>query len=349
MNPGQEHPLAALPHARFEPVPLPSLPPGEISAGRLEPVLREWACSPPIRALAEASGWEWPQERDTGTLLVRLDELSNAWDFRDQRERNFIESAPAEVNGRVVSNELVIPAARALGLVESGPVPQGRFSAVAVLCGLITACVNRTHLAAHLLRGGLDAALVVVLGGHRELGGREPGIARELGFGELFDEADAVVAATRLAFGLGDPELAQDADQHPAAWQNALWAASARYRWPKGDGLPAPEVLIVPSADPARRRVNTADQLRYWAAKARLGADDRILLVTSQIYVPFQQLDAVRVLGLEHGCSVSCCGVDGSNAYLPMRAFGGRDYLQEIRSALRAASALMAAAHQAGY
>ena len=124
MNPGQEHPIAAMPHTRFEPVPLPSMPSGELTPARLDPVLREWACSPPVRALADASGWEWPQERDTGKLLAKLDELSKAWDFRGQRERNFIESAPAEVKGRLVPDELVIPAARALGLVESSPVPQ---------------------------------------------------------------------------------------------------------------------------------------------------------------------------------------------------------------------------------
>jgi len=59
-------------HVRFEPVPLPSLAPGELTVARLEPVLRDWVSSPPLRALAESSGWDWPGCSDTGELLARL-------------------------------------------------------------------------------------------------------------------------------------------------------------------------------------------------------------------------------------------------------------------------------------
>jgi hypothetical protein len=253
------------------------------------------------------------------------------------------------VHGRVVPDDLVEGAARALGLVDAAPAPAGRFSAVLVLSGLVSACVNRTRRTAELLREGLDAGSVAVLSGHRKLAGKEPDQARELGLGELFDEADAVLAATREAFGLGEPELAERPGPRLAEWNDSLRAASGRYRWAAAGQAPGVEVLIVPSADPASRRVNTADQLKYWAEGAGIGAADRVLLVTTQIYVPFQQFDGLRMLGLDRGCAVSCCGVDAGTAYLPMKEFGGRSYLQEVRSALRAASALLAAARQAGH
>jgi hypothetical protein len=333
----------------FEPVPLPSPPPGGLSAAWLEPALRKWAASPPLRALAGASGWPWPEGADTAALLSRLAELSDDWNFRAERERNFIESDPAEVNGRVVPDDLVKGAARALGLVDATPAPAGRFSAVLVLSGLVSACVNRTRRTAELLREGLDARSVAVLTGHRKLGGKEPDQARELGLGRLFDEADAVLAATREAFGLGDPELAERSRPRLTEWDDSLWGASGRYRWAAAGQSTEVEVLIVPSADPVGRRVNTADQLRCWSERAGIGAADRVLLVTTQIYVPFQQFDGLRMLGLNRGCAVSACGVDAGTAYLPMKEFGGRSYLQEVRSALRAASALLAAAHQAGH
>jgi hypothetical protein len=333
----------------FDPVPLPSPPPGGISVGWLDPALREWATSPPVRALADASGWSWSADDDTDKLLQRLAELSADWDFRAQRERNFIESDPAEVNGRVIPDDLVTDAARALGLVDATPAPAGRFSAVLVLSGLVSACVNRTRRTAELLRQGLDAGSVTVLGGHRELGGKEPDQARELGFGELFDEADAIVAGTCDAFGLPEPVSAIQSTPQPTGWSKALWAASARYHWPGSETTPPVDVLIAPSTEPDTRRANTADNLRYWAKQAGIGPQDRVLLVTTQIYVPFQQLDGLRMLGLEHGCAVSACGVDIQTAFLPMKGFNGRSYLQEIRSALRAASSLMAAARQAGH
>ena len=69
------------------------------------------------------------------------------------------------------------------------------------------------------------------------------------------------------------------------------------------------------------RRVNTEDQLRYWAARNGIGRDDRVLLLTTQIYVPFQQLVALRMLGIERGCAVHYCGMDAGSSYLPARSF----------------------------
>jgi hypothetical protein len=325
----------------FETVPLPSLPPGELTCARIDPVLRDWASSPPLRALAEASGWEWPSCQGTAELLTGLAGLSSDWDFRARlggKERNFIETDPAEVNGRIIPEELIKAAAQALGLVEATAVPAERFTALVVLSGLVRACVNRTTHAADLLLDGVQAETAVILGGHRQLGGDEPAQARDLGFGEVFDEADAVVAATRQAFDLAAPEATQESAAQLPAWDDALWGGSARYRWP---GV---EVVIAPSGEPSHRRANTQDQLRYWADLAGIGRADRVLLLTTQIYVPFQQLVGLRVLGLERNCRVYCCGVDAASSLLPGKTFSGRSYLQEIRSALRAAAELMMAA-----
>lgn len=330
---------------RFDPVPLPSLPPGQLTAARLDPLLRDWAGCLALRTLAEASGWDWPADADTPGLLARLADQSADWDFRGGKERNLaarVAGTAADVNGRVIPEDLIAAAATALDLVRTGPIPAGRFSHLVVLCGQVNASINRTKFAADLLRDGLAADSTVVLSAHRELRGIEPEQARTAGFGELFDETDAVIAATQQAFGLGAPEQSEHTESASAKWDDGLWGASARYRWKQT------EVVVVPSSEPARRRANTADQLHYWAELAGLGRNDRVLLITTQIYVPFQQLAALQLLGLARGCGVYCCGVDATNSALPLRQFSGREYLQEIRSALLAARELMAAAQQAG-
>jgi hypothetical protein len=291
-----------------------------------------------MRALASASGWEWPAGQDTSGLVARLAELSADWDFREQSgrvERNLIGTEPAVVAGREVPEQLIVAAARALGLVKAVPVPEEPFTALVVLSGLVRACINRTRYAADLMQSGLHAKSVSVLGGHRALAGDEPETAAQLGLGEPFDEAEVIVAATREAFGLGEPLTAVQSAPSLSSWDNALWGESAHYDWGHVD------VTIVPSSEPASRRVNTVDQLRYWARDRSIGASDRVLLLTTQIYVPFQQLAGLQVLGIEYGCQVRCCGVDADNSVLPGRTFGGRSYLQEIRSALLAARDLM--------
>lgn len=326
----------------FDPVPLPAGEPGGYEPAALDEALRGWATSEPMRALAEASGWDWLAETDTLALLERLADLSADWDFRKNRERNFIEAALAEVNGRNIPDDLVIAAARALGLVDAVAVTGRKFSHLVVLSGLVSACVNRTYRAAQLIRGGLAVDAVVVLGAHRALGGAEPRQAAEAGLGDLTDEAEVIVAAAQKGFALGAPLAARESQPpadpgHPATFH----AASAHYQWP------SVEVVIAPSGEPDKRRANTADQLRHWANMAGVGSEHGVLILTTQIYVPYQHLETVRVLGLERGCGVYSCGVDAASSLLPRATpFGGRDYLQEIRSALRAAPALSRAARE---
>lgn len=84
-----------------------------------------------------------------------------------------------------------------------------------MLSGLVRAYVNRTRRASALLGEGIDAASVTVLGGHRKLGGDEPVLAKEQGFGEQFDEADVVLAATRQALSLGETRALRKARAGP--------------------------------------------------------------------------------------------------------------------------------------
>jgi len=177
---------------------------------------------------------------------------------------------------------------------------------------------------------------VVVLGAHRMLAGGEIELAREAGLGDFADEAEVILAATQRAFGLGTPLSSEEPQSAPVIEQPELFhAASARYRWP------SVEVVIAPSSEPMNRRANTPDQLRHWADEADLGSEHDVLILTTQIYVPYQHLETVRILGLERGCGVYSCGVNAATALLPGRRFCGRDYLQETRSALLTASALL--------
>ena len=290
-----------------------------------------------MRTLAAACGWNWPRESDPLGVLSGLAELSADWDFRQNRERNYIEAAPAVINGEQIPDTLVISAARALGLVESTSPPLGReFSHLVVLSGHLRACLSRAAYAAELLSSGVRAGTVVALGAHRELGGDEPEQAIEAGLGPVRDEAQVILAAVRRAFVLGEPLSVEENPPSPdPRWPEVFHGASARYRWSSVD------VVIAPSEQPENRRAKTGDQLRYWAGQTHLGREHDVLLVTTQIYAPYQHLVASRVLGLENGCGVHTCGVaKGSHARLA-REFSGREYLQEIRAALRAGVLLL--------
>lgn len=110
---------------------------------------------------------------------------------------------------------------------------------------------------------------------------------------------------------------------------NSVWAL-AEY-----GGQPAITVLAAPSTEPDKRRANTADTFLFWQDKKAAGTGKRILIVTSQIYVPYQQLEAARILGMQYGHSVETIGFprewSGNMSGLQTAA----NYLQEIRSVLQ--------------
>jgi hypothetical protein len=139
----------------FESVPLPMPPPGQLTLSLIEQALREWVTSPWLRALADASGWNWPSCADTGDLLTRLAVLSESWDFRRGRrgiERSFTSSAQVKVHERIIPHDLVAAAAQVLG-------------------------------PGALRRDGLATGPIAVLGAHRKLMDYEVRLAMELGLG----------------------------------------------------------------------------------------------------------------------------------------------------------------------
>jgi hypothetical protein len=306
--------------------------------------------SAPLRTLTELSGWAWPATTRLDDLVAELVTLSQDWDFRRTKERGEIETGPLHLAGRAIGDDVVIAAARELGFVDAAAPPESSYSHVVVLGGAARACVNRARRAADLVHNGLRAGTLVALSAHRRLSGRELadldqlGLAPQMladGHGDVSDEAQIALLAQRDAFGLPEPEQfwPQPTADLALLLDKEFYAASARYSWPSL--TPPADVVIAPSGDPAQRRANTADQLGFWAELAEVGPEDSILLVTTQIYVPPQQIDAVRVLGRRFGCAVTTCGVDARTVSLPIRDFGARDYLQEVRSTLLAAASLL--------
>jgi hypothetical protein len=101
-------------------------------------------------------------------------------------------------------------------------------------------------------------------------------------------------------------------------------------------------VVAAPSSEPGVRRANTPDTYAWYATElAQIRPGQRLLVVTTEIYVPFQHADALRMLALPHGVQVDVVGVNPGKAHPELRqTFEPHNYLQEIRSTIRALRAL---------
>jgi hypothetical protein len=298
--------------------------------GDLSSDIAAWIDSPPMRALvvafAEAEDVSMA-DLDLATRLDRLDSFTERWDTRQGRERDQADELPLTPE----QDELVMRAVTALGFRDSGVPRHDRYDHILMLGGLFRACITRPAHAANLIRSGMvSTSSVTALGGHRPFSEQERALAERAGFGELNEEFAALDAGVRKAFGLDDPSSTEGErfDSPGGSWSLHSYDT---------DGGLTVRVAAAPSGEPALRRANTEDSYKWWANKvAKLGPRDRILAVTTAIYVPAQHAAAVRMLSIPFGAEVETVGIEPGDVNPALaQPFTPTKYLLEIRSAIR--------------
>lgn len=83
------------------------------------------------------------------------------------------------------------------------------------------------------------------------------------------------------------------------------------------------------------RWANTADGYAGWASLvATPQPGERVLVVTTDLFVPFQHCDAVRLLGLAHGCEIDTVGFAPIDYPQWLPPYSTTHLLMEVRSAI---------------
>jgi hypothetical protein len=304
----------------FPTVPLLPCPPGGADRRELEAATSEWIHSAAFVALMR----EFGGKVGTGPLADVLEDAerfsAEAWDFRRGAER----SAAAEATFPPHVVELVEAVATALGLAGRTRPPAAEYEHVLMLGGGVRTSLARAHHLDDLLRSGVATPAVAGLGSFRPLPS-ETRDATEFGVPESVTEADAVEQALRLALGLSEAPVERVGDRLGEPWRVREYPAHQ----------PRVAVLAAPPSRPGAR-ANTGDTLTGWAdlVATAPAAGARLLLVTTDLFVPYQHADAVRLLGLGYGCGVDTVGLAlaGPQPWVPRPTTSA--ILQEVRSAI---------------
>lgn len=298
-----------------------------------------WVRSVPLQSLVTHFGGTLA----AGSLpaqLAYLDKFTaSAWNFRRRvsegpKERNQVDTDA--VSGK--DEELAVAAADALGLVRPRPPRHHGYDHVLMLGGLVRANLWRTAYTAHLLNHGVSAGNVTAISAYRDLARNDTDpsldefkLLEAFGLPRRDYEWEVMEDGLRRAFHL--PEFTVERESDPAA------EGAQRFRVASATAAGRRVSLIVAPALEPGRRANTADGYRYWADQVQhVKPGERVLAVTTCIYVPYQHAVAIQHLGLPFGCSVDTVGIDFSaigDDPNPQR-FRGAHYLLEIRSALLA-------------
>lgn len=306
--------------------------------------IRAWVESQVFQETIRAFGWTDNPDHELDRRIDALVAQSNEWDFR-RRTANTESMGATRESTRWTSHDQLLSAqqvalanraASELKLACASMPSRDQYRAVLVLGGARLSCLLRTEWAAQILREGVETRDVVLLGSERPVADSErdatdtyaPGAATEF---------DLFVAAGSAVFGF-------DADtyggrRHEDAHSNLSW--EVREYTPAGPT----RVLVVsaPSSDPSNRRSNSADTYKFYINRHHLRQRDWLLLVTSPIYVPYQQLEAIRVITVPLGIHIETVGFPPEWRADLQGMQGPQHYLQEMRSFLQSSQRFLAA------
>lgn len=272
--------------------------------------------------------------------LAYLDEFTAAnWNFRRRvkagpLERNQIDADA--VTG--ADGEFAVAAANALGLVDPRPPKYDSYDHVVTLGGFVGANIWRPAYAAYLLDRGIAARNVAGISAYRHLSRNDADPQRDefklldaFGLPQREYEWEVMEDGLRRAFGL--PPFTVERQSDPSA------EGSARFRVASATVAERRVSLVVAPALVPGGRADTTAGYRYWAGQVdHVKPGERILAVTTCIYIPYQHAIALQHLALPFGCSVDTVGIDFSviGDGSASQQFSAVHYLLEIRSAVLA-------------
>ncbi len=146
-------------------------------------------------------------------------------------------------------------------------------------------------------------------------------------------EFDLINRGAEIEFNI-EPSFSEERNDDPTN-TNKRWIIR---RYDKIGNLPPIVSLCAPSSEPDTRRANSVDTYEFFFNHAQVSPGSSLLLITSQIYVPYQQLEALRTVALKHNVIMETVGFPLEWSGNLQGMTGPSNYLQEIRSTIQSAN-----------
>lgn len=302
----------------------------------------EWVKSDQLREIVNSFGGKIPHTNDMGVLVDWLLEFSDIWDYRNQQKRTSADKALGLERWSIISDgitdkqaRIVLDSIKDLGLTGVKYPMHKTYDYIVALGGARLSCLLRPKYANHIIKNiPLEPKSVVMLSGLRLISDIERETTDTYAPGAV-SEFDLINRGAALAFGVNDYQ--EDRYDDPTNI-NSSWII----RTYKKEKLGFPLLSIAaPSREPDKRRANSVDTYRFFAQRCNLKPGDRILFITNQIYVPYQQLEAIRILAIPYGVIAETIGIPNEWTGPGLATRDAGKYLQEIRSTIQAISRLL--------
>ncbi|MGI5244963.1 hypothetical protein [Dactylosporangium sp. CA-139066] len=306
-------------------IALPEWPLGGVDPARMRAAVDRWVRSEAMAELVRAFHGT-PPHGTPEEALAQLVAFSDVWDYR---KGGLERSDVVAVDYPDHIDDLVHDAARALGLAGRNRPSAARYDHLLVLGGGPRTALARSDFAAHLVRGGIEAGSVAGISSLRPIGPTEVEFAAAEDMPDREVEADVMAAALVRAFGV-EAVRERRTGQSPAGepWRVDTYG---------------PLTVLAAASNTPGRRANTQDGFIGWGAMVGGPAPtERILVVTTDLYVPFQHAAAVLLLGMRYGCAVETVGLDILDYGRWLKPSTQTAILQELRAGILGLASLVA-------
>ncbi len=299
--------------------------------------IEDWISIPEFRELIHSFGGDYESNTTLEERIRKLQKFSDVWDFRNRQKKdlNSAENARWTIEDNQLSEKqknLTMKAAKKLGLIGCTVPSQKHYDYILALGGAQMSCLFRMKFAKELCdQYDVSVQSIAGLVGMRKVMESERN-ATDTYAPDAETELDLMRASVKKVFG--SLEITEK-QEYISKNENESWVLE-RYSYD------IPIILMAaPSGEPEKRRANTADTFAFFREHSNIEKNKSILLVTSQIYVPYQQLEAIRMLGLPYGYSLETLGFPNEWSIHMKGLNNPENYLQEIRSVIQSAGRLL--------
>lgn len=296
-----------------------------------------WINSKIFQEVIRAFGWKDVLDQDLRKRIDILVAQSDEWDFRNKTAK--IESVGTIKESTRWTSHAQLLTPTQIKLVEkiakkfklscaSTPI-YDEYRAILVLGGARLSCLLRTKWAKEILIN-TSVQDIVMLGSERKVTDSERDATNTYG-PEAKTEFDLFIAAAHSVFGIDLESCKQQ--KHEDVNATLSWRINSYQSCKQRNVL----IMSAPSSDPNNRRANSVDTYKFYINHYKLKPFERLLFVTSPIYVPYQQLEAIRVITIPLNIQVETTGFPPEWSAGLQGMQGPQHYLQEMRSFLQSA------------
>lgn len=304
----------------------------------LKKSINEWIHSDAMYKILSSFNTCIPNNLSTEESVNWLLRFSDAWDYRKKQQTAMDKATNEAARWLIKDSEIAEQQARVVmeGIVDLGLVgvdtPIHReYDYIVALGGARLSCLLRPKYAKKVWEQfGIKPKAIMMLSGARPIAESERSVTDTYAKGAK-TEFDLICKGAEQCFGLTKFEEERHSDSNI----NLSWAVRTY------DNDCPIIALEGPSTEPNKRRANSADTYKFFVEKLHVPEGAKVLLITSQIYVPYQQLEAIRILAIPYNIVTETIGFpnDWSGQMQGMQQ--PSNYLQEIRSTIQAMSRIL--------